>query len=202
MRAWLAGKDRRPRALALSFGLVVLGGAAIAWGPDVRFLLMHREGVWEAEAADGGLTPNAERDAKRWEEIDGLFRSGIALMHAGAHEKAAEAFAAVLARDPGVVEARVNRGFCLMALNDPHEALVEFDLAVARKPEQANAYWGLALVLYELDDVESAVGHMRTFVHLAGADDRFRQEAMSKIAAWEDELRVLRAVPPPEEGTP
>lgn len=169
------------------------GGLLVRFGPDLRFALQHREGVWEVEDAEGGLTENAEADAKRWEQIDAHFRQGLDRMEAGDLEAAARAFEAVLAVDPGVVDARVNLGFCQLGLGSSHEAMVSFELAIGLRPEQANAYYGLALVLHDLDDIAGAVGHMRTYVHLAGEGAPFQEKAMAYLSKWEDELRVLRA---------
>lgn len=184
--------DRRVRAVALTAGLVLFGGAAVTWGPGLRYRLRH-QGAWEAGDAEATLTPNAKADSRKWEQIEAHFQRGLTMMHAGEHLLAAKAFSEVLKLDEGVVDARVNLGFCFVGMAAWHEAFLEFQTAIAMRPEQANAYYGTALVLYELNDAEGALGNMRTYVHLAGENAPFQQQAMRSILAWEDELRIKRA---------
>ncbi|MFZ5479763.1 MAG: tetratricopeptide repeat protein [Myxococcota bacterium] len=186
--------DRRARGLAFALVGTALGGAALAWGDDLRWALQHRPDVWKAEDAGDGLTPNAREDAEKWERIDKLFKGALLLMHAGEHARAITALNGVLALDPGLVDARVNLGFCHVAVEDWHAALVDFDLAVEMRPEQANAYYGLAVTLHELGDLEEAVGNMRTYVHLAGERDPFQAKAMALLLEWEEALRTEREI--------
>lgn len=192
--------DRRVRALLITAALLS-GAAIVTFGHDLRLLLAHRQGTWVAEGGEGTLTDNAKADSQRWEEVDRDFQRGLLLMHAGDSQGAAVLFASALKRDPGLVEVRVNLGFCLLDLDAWHEALLQFVTAIQFKPEQANAYYGAALVYYELGDIEGALGNMRTFVHLAGDADPFQARAMARIVLWEEELRIFRAGEPSELDT-
>ncbi len=192
-------KNRRVRIVCIAAGLVLLGGGAIAAGPRIRALVGHRVAAWKPADTDVGLTANAKEMSKEWEEIDRRWNEGLLSLRAGESARAAAAFNGVLLLDPTVVDARTNLGFCLLDLESWHEAFVAFETALAQRPEQTNAYYGVALALRELGDLEGAVGNLRTYLHLAGAADPFQARAMEKLVAWEDELRVRRA---PTRATP
>ena len=60
-----------------------------------------------------------------------------------------------------------------------------FQTAIDLRPTQVNAYWGLAVSLEGLCDIAGAMGAMRTYVHLAPADDPFLIKANAALWEWE-----------------
>ena len=60
--------------------------------------------------------------------------------------------------------------------------------AIELKPQQANAYYGLAMADEMRNDYESALGGMRSYLHLSKADDPYRTRARSAIWEWEEKL--------------
>ena len=56
------------------------------------------------------------------------------------------------------------------------------------RPEQANAYWGLAVALEKLGDLHVALGAMRTYIHLSPADDPYVRRARSALWEWDDAI--------------
>ena len=52
-----------------------------------------------------------------------------------------------------------------------------------------NAYWGLAVSLEGLCDIAGAMGAMRTYIHLAPADDPFLVKANAALWEWEQVKR-------------
>jgi len=93
-------------------------------------------------------------------------------------------------------EAHVNMGFALIGKENYKAAADFFSSAIELRPYQANAYWGLAISLEQLGDLEGALGAMRTFIHLSPPNDPFVRKARSALWEWES---TLKRGPLPEE---
>lgn len=164
--------DPRARAVLLTVALVLLGGLVIA-------------GV-----SGGGPTPTgapaAAAAARAHEERVALhFRQGVVMLHAKHHEHALVAFDQVLRFAPEMPEAHVNAGFALVGLGRHDQARAHFEKAMALRPLQGNAYYGLAMALEGLGDRRSAMGAMRTYLHLPGVEERYRRKAEAALWEWD-----------------
>jgi Flp pilus assembly protein TadD len=127
--------------------------------------------------------PAAERMPHQ-AEVRQRFNQAVVMLHAKQYEHAATALHRVLALAPQLPEAHVNMGYALLGLQRPEQARRFFDQATALKPDQANAYYGLALAWEAQGDRAMATGAMRSYLHLA------RQEspehlARARAALWE-----------------
>ena len=149
------------RAGALITLLVVLVGG---------FLISSRSS--EAPAA-----PPADESQRR-------FNEAVVMLHAKQFEHAVTALHRVLVLAPQMPEAHVNMGFAMLGLKRTKEARDFFDGATALRPEQANAYYGLALAHEAAGDLASATGAMRTYLHLA-RNERSEHLARARAALWE-----------------
>ena len=107
------------------------------------------------------------------------------MLHIGEHLYALEALERVLELAPDMPEAHANAGFALLGLDQPRRAREQFEHAIAIRPGQVNAYYGLALAFEALDDMEAALGAMRTYVHLADEGDPHVRRARSAIWEWQ-----------------
>ena len=76
--------------------------------------------------------------------------AGYAHKHAGLLDQAREDFTQVLARDPNVVTAYVNRGYVLHDLHQPEAAAADFQSALNREPKNGEAHLGLAYASLDL----------------------------------------------------
>jgi Flp pilus assembly protein TadD len=123
----------------------------------------------------------------RMQKIDLHFKRGIVMLHARRYEEAAVAYHAVLKLAPRLPEAHVNMGFSLLGLERAAAAAKFFQTAIDLRPQQTNAYYGLAVSYEKLQDVEAALGAMRTFIHLADADNRYLPKARAALWEWESE---------------
>ena len=72
------------------------------------------------------------------------------------------------------------------------QAQSHFTRAMELNAFQANAYYGLAICLEELGDLEGALGSMRSFIHLAKQDNPFLRKARSALWEWETTLDKIR----------
>ncbi|MBF0126988.1 MAG: hypothetical protein HQM02_07230 [Magnetococcales bacterium] len=118
-------------------------------------------------------------------ELARRFQEGAMMLHAKRYEYAITAFHWVLQRAPEMPEAHVNMGFALLGLERFVAARDFFQAALALRPEQVNAYYGLAQALDALQDREGARGAMRTFVHLNKEDSPFARKARAALWEWE-----------------
>jgi predicted Zn-dependent protease len=118
-------------------------------------------------------------------EFDARFQQAIVMLHARQYEHAATALHRLIEIDPRVPEVHVNMGFALLGLKRHAAARDFFVGAMDLRPEQANAYYGLAIALEALDDRAGALGAMRTFVHLATADDPWLPKARAALWEWQ-----------------
>ena len=180
-RGVAAGRaDRRLVALLLTASLIVTGGMVVALTPG------NGVGTGSAAALVADPTPAARSPAERarLQEIDQRFNQAVVMLHAKQYEHAVTALHRVLLLAPELPEAHVNMGYAMLGLNRMNDARAFFEGAIALRPEQANAYYGLALAWEAAGDRALATGAMRTYVHLA------RQESpehlsRARAALWE-----------------
>ncbi|MBK8161760.1 MAG: tetratricopeptide repeat protein [Gammaproteobacteria bacterium] len=134
----------------------------------------------------------------RLAEIDLRFQQGVVMLHAKRYDEAVTAFHQVLKLSPRLVDAQVNMGYALLGLGRDEAARDFFQGAIDLRPYQGNAYWGLATALENLGDIPGALGAMRTYIHLAPADDPYVRRA--RAALWEWDTRLARGPLPEAEA--
>jgi tetratricopeptide (TPR) repeat protein len=115
------------------------------------------------------------------------------MLHAREHEHAAAAFHRVLALTPRLPEAHVNMGFAMLGQFRHGLARDFFESAIALRPSQRNAYYGLAAAFEGLGDLRGAVGAMRTYVHLSPPDDPYLRKANAALWEWNTALASAQA---------
>lgn len=116
------------------------------------------------------------------------FQQAVVLLQHEEFDYAVQGFHDVLKVAPDMPEAHVNMGFALLGLREFKVAKSFFDSATDLRPEQSNAYYGLAIAHEGLAELPEAIAAMRTFAHLPNSDDLYRRKAESAIWEWEAEL--------------
>ena len=167
--------DRRLLGVLLTVGLVVGGGAWMA-----RWPATHAPQTDDAPAAD------AHRD-----ELQRRFDEAVVLLHARQHQAAVGALQRVIELAPRLPEAHVNMGYALLGLQQPQAARRAFETAIDLRADQANAYYGLALSHEAGQDLELALGAMRSYLHLARHEDEAHL-ARARAALWEWEAQIAQ----------
>jgi cytochrome c oxidase subunit 1 len=180
-----AQTDRRPFALAFVLGMILVTGSLVSVLPGSG---SGRPVLVEKPPADPRRDPAGHARERRRAEIRVRFEQAVLMLHAKQYEHAATALHRVLELDPGIPEAHANMGFAMIGLQRYAVARDFFLSATELQPMQANAYYGLAEALEALGDIPGALGAMRTYLHLAPADDAFRRKAQSAIWEWESGL--------------
>lgn len=175
-------RDRRWPALALTVAAVAAGGAWIA-----RLDPPHAAQPLPAHAA--AVDPA--------EQVRLRFDAAVVLLQARKYEAAAAALRRLLELAPRMPEAHANLGFALLELGRAPDARTHFEQAMALNPRQANAYYGLALAHEAAGDLELALGAMRSYLHLARAEDEAHlRRARAALWEWESRLGTQRAASP------
>lgn len=201
MMATMPAGGRRSSATAavsLSLGVIVLS-ALFLLGTDARM---------SARMAEAHLGPSVPQRAAevqpetapsdpRLAEIERRFEQALVMLHARRHEEAIVALERVIELSPRLPQAYTNLGYALLGVERHAFARNAFLAATELDPYEGNAYWGLAVALEELDDLDGALGAMRTYIHLAAPDDPFVRRARS--ALWEWESRRARGPLPEHE---
>jgi Flp pilus assembly protein TadD len=121
-------------------------------------------------------------------EVRQRFDQAVVMLHAHQYEHAITALHRVIELAPAMPEAQVNMGYALLGLERADAARAFFLAAIDLRPEQANAYYGLAMADEQRHDYESALGGMRSYLHLAPANDPHRVRARSALWEWEEKL--------------
>jgi tetratricopeptide (TPR) repeat protein len=178
-----ARRDRRRAGLLLTLALVLGGGLWL----DQR----------DAQAPAPAPPPPAA--AATPTELGQRFEQAVVMLHAHQYEHAAVALDRVLALAPRLPEAHVNMGYALLGLKRPDQARAAFERATQLRPEQANAYYGLALAWDAAGDRPMAVGAMRSYLHLARAE-RPEHLARARAALWEWQQARPAPGPGPNPG--
>lgn len=157
-----ARRDHRRAGALITLLAVLLGGFAIS----------------SRDTAPTAVTAPQTDEARR------RFDQAVVMLHAKQYDHAVTALHRVLVLAPQMPEAHVNMGFAMLGLKRTTEARDFFDGATALRPEQANAYYGLALAHEAAGDLASATGAMRTYLHLA-RNERSEHLARARAALWE-----------------
>ena len=125
-------------------------------------------------------TPRQSRE----QELAVRFREAVMMLHTRHYDHAVTALHRVLELAPRLPEAHVNMGFALLGLGQHAAARDFFTAAIELRPEQVNAYWGLAESLEALCDIAGATGAMRSYIHLAPGEDPFLPKARAALWEW------------------
>ncbi|MBX3608106.1 MAG: tetratricopeptide repeat protein [Piscinibacter sp.] len=172
-----ARRDRRRLGALLTLAVVFGGGALLQ--------------------ALAPLHPAEPLVAPPRDELRERFEQAVLMLHAKQYEHAVTALHRVLELAPRLPEAHVNMGFALLGLGRAAAARDFFEAATALRPEQANAYYGLALAHEAEGDTELAIGAMRSYLHRArDADAAHLRRARAALWEWEAARR-----PFPQSGT-
>jgi len=132
--------------------------------------------------------------AKTEGEVKQRFAQGVLMLHAKQYEHALTAFHRVLQLAPEMPEAHVNMGYTMMGLARYNVARDFFESAIALRANQLNAYYGLAEALEAMNDLPGAIGAMRTYIHLASENDKFKHKAESAVWEWEAKIQAGQPV--------
>ncbi|HEY0845491.1 MAG TPA: cbb3-type cytochrome c oxidase subunit I [Noviherbaspirillum sp.] len=182
-RASSARRDVRVPAVVLTVALTIATGLLFAyWPTDMGTVASDKPNDLEAHVK-----------SKRKEEIDREFAEGVRLLRAREYAAAASALHRVLELSPQMPEAHVNMGFAMIGLGKHVAARDFFEGAISLRTSQMNAYYGLAVALEGIGDLEGALGAMRTYVHRSRPDDPFVRKANSAIWEWQEQLAKARA---------
>ena len=135
----------------------------------------------------------------RQSELQERFEQAVVMLHAKQYDHAITALHRVLQLAPRLPEAHVNMGYALLGLQKPEAAAGFFAAAIEIKPDQANAYYGLALASEARQDYEMALGAMRSYLHLSPASEEAHR-SRARAALWEWEQKLGRHPPSPQAG--
>lgn len=125
-------------------------------------------------------------------ELSLYFDRAVRLLQEKNNKGALIALHRVLELEPSMVEAQVNMGYALLGLERANAAADFFLSAIELRPQQANAYYGLAVALEKTGDFAGSLGAMRSYIHLTTPDDPFLRRARSAIWEWEARLQEQR----------
>jgi tetratricopeptide (TPR) repeat protein len=142
----------------------------------------------EKDYVSGSLDPLGHAKTQQQNVQLLAFNDAVTLMQYNHFEQAVVKWHAFLGQYPDVIEAHVNLGYTFAALAQWQFAKSAFEHALELKNNQANAYYGLALVAEAEANYEVAMGYMKTFLHLEH-DKGFDVKANAALWVWEEKLK-------------
>lgn len=172
-------RDNRLRVLILTIAAISLIGILIQQLGNSNI---------EKTTADNVFDSRQHAIHEKQSEIARRYEQAVLMLHAEQYDYAVTALHRVLELAPAMPEAHVNMGFALLGQGNVQAARDFFRSAIELRPAQANSYWGLAVSLEALCDIEGAIGAMRTFIHLEDPNNKFITRARSAIWEWESRL--------------
>jgi tetratricopeptide (TPR) repeat protein len=173
----------------LLLSLVVLGGWLLSdWITQPDYVPLARESTLPPAATGVGE----------------LFELAVERMQQRDYQAALQIWHRVLLESPENPQVKVNMGFTLIELGNYAAAGDFLRSAIEQNPYQANAYYGLALISEQAGDLETALGAMRSYIHLAGPDqdERFVRRARAALWEWGERLGEAREAARESGATP
>ncbi|WP_332672015.1 tetratricopeptide repeat protein [Aromatoleum sp.] len=152
---------------------------------------------------DPGTDPAGHVRQARAQKAAALLAEAETLIEAGRHEAAAEVIHRAGPLAPDDPRAYFQMGRALQGKGDPAGARFYYERAIDLDPRYADAYFGFAAASDEMGDVESALGGMRSFLHVVDNPDPYRLKvAQARSAIWEWEAQLGRGPWGPTRGIP
>lgn len=136
--------------------------------------------------------PQGHADQQLQQQVRVLFEHGANLLRQGELVRARQALEMLIKIAPKLPQAYVNLGFVLYEQGSAEAALRAFNHAAELNAYQSNAYYGAALAYERLQDIEAAMGQMRSFIHLSQPDNRFLAKARAALWEWESMVAEQR----------
>ncbi|QSX41280.1 tetratricopeptide repeat protein [Shewanella cyperi] len=136
----------------------------------------------------GALDPAGHAKTAQQNQQLQAFNDAVTLMQYGHPEAALVKWHEFIGRYPNVVEAQVNLGYTFIALEQWDFARSALEHALDLNSNQANAYYGLALVAEAGNELRLAKEYMQTFLHLEH-DKAFDNKARAALWLWEEKLK-------------
>lgn len=134
---------------------------------------------------------------------DSLLAMANDQLQLGAADAAADALQRAMFIAPDHPAAFHAMGQVMMQRGRFRDARDYFESAIDRDPLRADAYFDHATASEALGDLESALGGMRSFLHVAQDKDPFRLKiAQARSALWEWEAKLGRGPWGPTRGIP
>lgn len=134
---------------------------------------------------------------------DSLVAMARDLLQGGQPDGAADALRQAMFIDPDHPAAFHAMGDVMMKRGRFSEAREYFEAAIDRDPLRADAYFDHANASEAMGDLESALGGMRSFLHVVEDKDPFRLKvAQARSALWEWEAKLGRGPWGPTHGIP
>lgn len=131
--------------------------------------------------------------------LDKYFNNALSYMQNKQYPQAVLVWNELLLINDSIPEVHVNQGFSLFEMGHIEPASKHFQRALELNSYQINAYYGLAICFEKMEDMESAMGAMRSYIHLADDNDPFVRKAQSALWEWENDLKSQRAADSPAD---
>ena len=192
--------DRRIRTITITLTLIIGIGLLLHYWPQAPGKLLPIESGPEpatqhTDPAAAHPPASATADSPDQTRLEQHFQAAVHSLQNGQYEQALGALHQVLQLAPRLPEAHVNMGFALLGLERTQAAADFFTTAIELRPEQVNAYYGLALAYEDLNDLPAALGAMRSYVHLTSADDPRLPKARAALWEWEQPIPTTQREP-------
>jgi hypothetical protein len=122
-----------------------------------------------------------------------LFLRGRKEVDQKKYDQALDTLERAIALRPKYAEAYAAGGYALLGKNLPDNARTAFLRAIEMNPGLADAYFGAGIAFDALGDQESAIGAMRSYLHLTSEKDPYNATVVrARAAIWELESHLGR----------
>lgn len=176
-------------------------------GPNARTPAPASESPSTARSPALAIDPNKD-PAGHTQEVRRVTRDALtdlarSLLKTDKPDEAAEALLKAMYLDPANAEPFHLMGDVMMQRKRFGEAREYYEAAIDRDPLRAEAYFGHAAASEAMGDLESALGGMRSYLHVTSDKDPYRlQVAQARSAIWEMESKLGRGPWGPTRGIP
>ena len=177
-------KDCRASTVAITLVLIIGAGMLLRYWPQSPGAPLPTQPVAAGPTRSKTPAPVPARQTA----LSKHFQVAVSALQDGHYQQALGDLHQVLRLAPKLPEAHVNMGFTLLGLGRAQAAADFFATAIELRPSQVNAYYGLALAQEALGDLPTALGAMRSYVHLTAADDPRLPVARAALWEWDSQL--------------
>lgn len=208
-----ARRDHRPLGLLVAVTAVLAIGVAVEFlpGRGVDAAAVVKQGSISApagldklrevapnqtqqiESAENAPDSSNATTTPRNKEINVLLRSAERSIRAGQYDEAIAIINRAGPLNPEHAPTYLTMGHALAGKRDYEQARRYYESAINFDPLYADAYFAHAAASEQLNDLETALGGMRSFLHTVKNPDPYRlQVAQARSAIWEWEAKLGR----------